>query len=99
MIAVLRKTPWIIALIIIGALVLIALPFYEKYFAVHPIIPIFYFKNATIILSCLLIATDSVGFNATHTYLYAWSVVAHNLSPTVASFYVYVNGGMYSLPS
>lgn len=54
----------------------------------------FYFKNATIVLSCLLIATDSIGFSASHTYLYAWAVVAHNMTPTVASFYVYVNGVM-----
>ncbi|RDW82869.1 hypothetical protein BP6252_03981 [Coleophoma cylindrospora] len=88
------KTPWVIALIIVGALILIALPFYEKRVAVHPIIPTFYLKNATIVLSCLLIATDSVGFSATHTYLFAWASVAHNMTPTVDSFYVYVNGVM-----
>lgn len=82
-------------LIIVGALVLVGLVFYENLFAVHPITPIFYFKNTTIVLSCLLIATDSAGFSATHTYLYAWGVVAHNMTATVASFYVYVNGGMY----
>lgn len=88
------KTPWVIALILVGAIILVCLPFYEKHFAVNPITPMFYFKNATIVLSCLLIATDSIGFSATHTYLYAWGTITHNLTPTVASFYVYVNGVM-----
>jgi hypothetical protein len=87
-------TPWVIVLIVIGAIILVGLPFYEKHYAVHPITPMFYFKNATIVLSCLLIATDSIGFSATHTYLYAWGVVAHDFTPTIASFYVYVNGVM-----
>lgn len=34
------KTPWIAALIAVGGVLLIALPFYEKYVAVHPIIPL-----------------------------------------------------------
>lgn len=91
------KTPWIIALIIVGALLLICLPYYETYYSRHPIIPMFYLKNATIILSCLLVMTDSIGFTATHTYLYAWGTVAHNFDATVATYYVYTNGVIQSL--
>lgn len=86
------KTPWVIALIIIGALLLIALPFYEKHYARYPVLPMWYLKNMTILMSCLLVATDSIGFSATHTYLYAWGTVAHNLDATVATYYVYING-------
>lgn len=88
------RTPWIIALIIIGVLLLACLPVYENKWATHPVLPLFYFKNATIVLSCLLIATDSIGFSATHTYLYAWATVSHNLEAEVATFLVYTNGVM-----
>ncbi|EFX01082.1 siderochrome-iron transporter [Grosmannia clavigera kw1407] len=91
------RTGWIIALIIIGAFLLICLPYYETYYSRHPIIPMFYLKNATIILSCLLVMTDSIGFSATHTYLYDWGAVAHNFRPTVDTYYVYTNGVIQSL--
>ena len=91
------KTPWIIALIIIGAVLLIGLPYYESYYSRHPIMPMFYLKNSTIILSCLLVLTDSIGFSATHTYLYAWGAVAHDFDPTVDTYYLYTNGVIQSL--
>ncbi|KAL7624129.1 hypothetical protein AAE478_005686 [Parahypoxylon ruwenzoriense] len=81
------RTPWIIALIVVGVLLLAILPLYEKFYAAHPVVPVFYFKNATIVLSCLLIITDSVGSNVTHTYLYSWGTVAHGLPPRVATYY------------
>jgi predicted MFS family arabinose efflux permease len=86
------RTPYLDALIALGAVFLIALPFYEKYVAKHPLVPIHYFKNLTIVISCLLIATDSLGFSCTHTYLYSWVVVTHDFSARNATFYLYTNG-------
>ncbi|KAI0477094.1 siderochrome-iron transporter [Xylariaceae sp. FL0804] len=88
------STPWIIALIAVGLLLLACLPLYELRVARHPVLPFFYLRDATIVVSCLLIATDSVGFSATHTYLYAWSSVSHDLGAEVATFLTYVNGVM-----
>jgi MFS family permease len=86
------RTPWIDVLIALGGVLLIALPFYEKFVAKHPIIPVYYFKNMSIVTSILLIATDTMGFSCSHTYLYTWSVVAHNFSARSATFYIYTNG-------
>ncbi|KAG0645909.1 MFS siderochrome iron transporter C [Hyphodiscus hymeniophilus] len=86
------RTPYLDALIALGIVCLIALPFYERFVAKHPLVPIHYFKNLTIVTSCLLIATDSLGFSCTHTYLYAWVTVAHNYSIRNATFYIFTNG-------
>jgi MFS family permease len=83
------NTPWIISLIIIGFLVLLALPVYEKFVAENPMVPVVYFKNATIVFSMLLIATDSLGYSCTHTYLYAWARVSYNMSARDATFFMY----------
>ncbi|KAK6065035.1 Siderophore iron transporter 3-like protein 1 [Seiridium cupressi] len=91
------RTPWIIALLVVGVILLVCLPLYERRMALYPIVPVSYFKNSTITLSCLLIALDSVGFSATHTYLYAWSTVSYNLDTRTATFLVYTNGVMQCL--
>ncbi|KAK9413176.1 putative Siderochrome-iron transporter [Seiridium unicorne] len=91
------RTPWIIALLVVGVILLVCLPLYEKRMALYPLVPVSYFKNSTITLSCLLIALDSVGFSATHTYLYAWSTVSYNLDTRTATFLVYTNGVMQCL--
>jgi len=91
------STPWIIALIVLGVLFLIALPFYESLVAVHPVVPVHYFKNPTIVISFILIAFDSVGFACTHTYIYTWVVISHDYSPRDATFYLYTNGVMQCL--
>ncbi|KAE9406915.1 MFS general substrate transporter [Gymnopus androsaceus JB14] len=80
------------AIMAVGAVLLAALAPYEKYVAKNPVVPIRYFGNMTILGSCLLASFDSLGFSATHTYLYAWSIVAHNYSYRDATFLVYVNG-------
>lgn len=86
------STPWVIVLVVLGVLILVALPFYEKHYASNPIVPMFYLKSSTIVLCCLLLALDSAAFTATHTYLYAWSIVVHDMSPVIANFYIYTNG-------
>jgi len=84
------RTPWNIALMVAGFLILLVLPVYEKLAAVNPMLPTFYFKNATIMLSMLITAVDSLGHSATHTYLYAWATVSHNMSARDATFLTYV---------
>ncbi|KAL2205188.1 siderochrome-iron transporter [Sarocladium strictum] len=86
------NTPYIIALIVVGALFLIALPFYEAFVAENPIVPPSYFKNVTISLCMLLIALDAAGFSCTHTYLFTWATVARNFGTRDATFFIYTNG-------
>lgn len=88
------RTPWILVLVILGILAVIALYPYEKYYARHPVVPVEYFRNSSVVLSILVGSIDTVGFSATHTYLYPWSMVAHNLSPRDAQFLTYTNGIM-----
>ncbi|KAL5342132.1 major facilitator superfamily domain-containing protein [Aspergillus crustosus] len=86
------STPWVVALIILGGLVLISLVPYEKYFARHPVVPVRYFKTLSVVISVLLGCIDNIGYGATHTYLFVWSMVSHNFSPRDAQFLVYTNG-------
>ncbi|KAF3055116.1 Siderophore iron transporter mirC [Daldinia childiae] len=86
------KAPWVDALIVLGTVLLIALPFYERYFAEHPVVPPRYFTSRTITLCCILIAMDNIGFSATHTYIYAWVTVARGLDARDATFFTYTNG-------
>ena len=90
-------TGWIIALLILGVALVIALPFYESYVAKNPIVPIWYLENLTITISLLLIATDSLGFSCTHTYFYTWAVVARDLPIHTATFLNLSNGIMQCL--
>ncbi|KAI1746677.1 MFS general substrate transporter [Xylaria castorea] len=86
------NNPWVISLIILGFVILLVLPVYEKFVAGNPMVPVFYFQNATIVFSILLISTDSLSYFCTHTYLYAWAVVSHNLSARDATFFNFTNG-------
>ncbi|TRM65710.1 major facilitator superfamily domain-containing protein [Schizophyllum amplum] len=79
------STAYLDALIGVGAVLLIALVPYERFYAKHPIVPLRYFGNMTIVMSCLLSAFDSIG-------LYAWCIVAHDYSVRNATFLVYLNG-------
>jgi MFS family permease len=86
------STPWLDAMLALGIVFLIALPIYEKFVAKNPVLPIHYFKNLTIMMAALLIATDSLGFSCTHTYIYSWAVIARDFTPRIATFYIYTNG-------
>ncbi|OLN88187.1 Siderophore iron transporter 3-like protein 1 [Colletotrichum chlorophyti] len=88
------RTPYIIALIVVGVFVLIALPVYEKFAAKNPIMPTRYFRNRTIDLCLILVASDSIGFSCTHTYLYSWSTIARGFTARDATFFQYTNGVM-----
>ncbi|KAJ5183409.1 siderochrome-iron transporter [Penicillium capsulatum] len=91
------RTPYLDALLVIGALMLMAFPIYEHKVSRHPFMPPSYFRNPTISLCLFLIATDSLGFSCTHTYLYTWATVARNLSARDATFYNATNGVMQCL--
>lgn len=86
------KTPWIAAMIAVGGVLLIALPFYEKYMAVHPIMPLHWFNNRTINLTLACQIIDSLAFRITHVYLYTWAVIGHNYSVRDATFLNMTNG-------
>jgi len=86
------RTPWIDVLLALGCVFLIAFPFYEKYFAKHPLVPVHYFKNLSIVTAILLITTDSLGFGCSHAYIYAWVTVTHDFTARNATFFVYTNG-------
>ncbi|KAK6063410.1 ENB1 protein [Seiridium cupressi] len=91
------STPYLIALIVLGGVLLITLPFYEKFFARYPIIPPQYFLNRTILVCLILIAVDSLGFSCTHTYLYTWVTVSKGFEARDATFFTYTNGVMQCL--
>ncbi|KAF4160187.1 hypothetical protein CNMCM6936_005229 [Aspergillus lentulus] len=91
------KTPWIDALIVLGAVSLACLYPYEKYIAKHPVIPVQYFHALSVLVPVALACIDNIGFGTTHTYLYAWSMVSHNLSPRTAQFLTWTSGVMQAL--
>ncbi|KAI6833607.1 hypothetical protein KC332_g4936 [Hortaea werneckii] len=85
-------TGWIIALIVVGFCILIGLLFYERFVAKHPVLPARYLQNVSIVLCCLLAFFDTLGFQATHTYFYTWTVMVQNMSARDATFLNYTNG-------
>ncbi|RHZ51664.1 putative siderochrome-iron transporter [Aspergillus thermomutatus] len=91
------KTPWIDALIVLGAVFLACLYPYEKYIAKHPVIPVRYFHTLSVLVPVALACVDNIGFGTTHTYLYAWSMVSHNFSPRNAQFLSWTSGVMQAL--
>ncbi|GES58260.1 siderochrome-iron transporter [Aspergillus terreus] len=91
------RTPWVDLLIALGAATLLALYPYEKYAARHPVLPVRYFRTLSVVVAVALAAIDNIGFGATHTYLYVWSIVAHGFSPRDAQFLNYANGVMQAL--
>ncbi|KAL2867642.1 putative siderochrome-iron transporter [Aspergillus lucknowensis] len=86
------STPWVDALIVLGGLVLISLAPYEKYVSRYPVVPVRYFRTLSVVLPFLLGCIDNIGYGATHTYLFVWSMVSHNFSPRDAQFLTYTNG-------
>lgn len=86
------RTPWVGGLLAAGTALLVALPFYEHRVARHPVVPPRYFASRTVVLCLVLMALDSIGFSATHTYIYAWATVAKGLGARDATFFTFVNG-------
>ncbi|KAH1344071.1 hypothetical protein KXV68_002167 [Aspergillus fumigatus] len=91
------KTPWIDALIVLGAVLLACLYPYEKYIAGNPVFPVRYFHTLSVLVPVALACIDNIGFGTTHTYLYAWSMVSHNFSPRNAQFLSWTSGVIQAL--
>ncbi|PYH97613.1 siderochrome-iron transporter [Aspergillus ellipticus CBS 707.79] len=91
------KTPWVDALIAVGVVILACLYPYEKYIARHPVVPVRYFWNMSVVIPVILVCVDNISFGATHTYLYVWSEVSHDFSARNAQFLYYTNGVMQAL--
>jgi hypothetical protein len=70
---------------------------YERYVARNPVVPVRYFQTLPIVFAFLIACIDNIGFGATHTYLYAWSTVAHDFSARDALYLAYTNGVMQCL--
>ncbi|KAL3422603.1 ENB1 protein [Phlyctema vagabunda] len=86
------RTPYIDVLIALGGVALIVLVPYERYVATHPILPVRYFQNASIVCACSLAFVDAIGFSSTHTYMYSWATIAKNYNARDATFLIYTNG-------
>ncbi|KAI1380511.1 MFS general substrate transporter [Hypoxylon crocopeplum] len=85
------KTPWVIACLVVGALCLVALPFYERFVAKHPFMPTRYLKDLNITMALLLYATDGLALGVTHSYFYTWCIIARGYSIRNAVFITAIN--------
>ncbi|KAJ9143813.1 Siderochrome-iron transporter [Pleurostoma richardsiae] len=74
------RTGWLIACLVVGAVFLLLLPFYERFVAKHPILPSRYFKDLTITIALLVYSFDGTAAAVTHSYFYEWLIVARGLS-------------------
>ncbi|CAK7270489.1 hypothetical protein SEPCBS119000_004117 [Sporothrix epigloea] len=86
------RTPWVIALIVVGAVsLLIVFPAYEHAVAAHPIFPLRYARHRAIGLAFLLYFTDYMAAAVSHGYLYNWAIIAQNLTVVQATDLSYIN--------
>lgn len=87
------RTPWIIALFVLGGLgAVVALPLYEARVAAHPFFPSRYLRSRAIVLAFLLYFFDYMAAAASHSYLYQWALIAHGMSVLQATYLGYLNG-------
>ncbi|CAK7233113.1 hypothetical protein SEUCBS140593_008493 [Sporothrix eucalyptigena] len=87
------RTPWVIALIVIGGIgLLVGFPLYEHFVATHPIFPLRYVRHRAIGLAFLLYFTDYMAASVSHGYLYNWAIIAQNLTIVQATDLSYING-------
>lgn len=63
------RTSWIDALVALGVVALIALYPYERYITKHPVVPVRYFTNLSIVVSLAIGTLDNMSFGITRTYL------------------------------
>ena len=84
--------PWVPTLIVIGAVFLLALVYHEARIATKPVIPPRFIKNVSLILAFLIGLLDAFAYSITHTYLYAWATVVHELNARDATFLTYTAG-------
>lgn len=67
------RTPWIIALFVLGPIGLLGvLPYYESRVAAHPFFPGRYIKHRAICLAFIVYFLDWMAASASHSYLYKY---------------------------
>ncbi|CAK7235035.1 hypothetical protein SCUCBS95973_009134 [Sporothrix curviconia] len=91
------RTNWVIACLVVGGVLLVVLPCYERFVAKHPILPIRYFKNLTIMMALAMYTLDGVALGVTHSYFYTWLIVARGYAVRNALFIYDANRAMQFL--
>lgn len=86
------RTPWVPALMVLGGVFLAALVYYEGRVATKPVIPPRFVKNISLVLAFLIGLLDAFAYSVTHTYMYAWATVVHEMSARDATFLTYTAG-------
>lgn len=91
------STPWVPAVMTVGALLLIALVIYEYRVALHPLVPVGFLLNISLVLAWTVGLLDAFAFSVTHTYMYTWATVVHSYSARDATFLTFTAGCMQVL--
>lgn len=91
------QTPWVPAVMVVGAVFLALLLVYEGRFAAHPLIPLRFLRNISLVLAWIIGLMDAFAFSVTHTYMYAWATVVHAYGARDATFLTYTAGCMQVL--
>ncbi|KAJ8115506.1 hypothetical protein OPT61_g2873 [Boeremia exigua] len=80
------KTPYIIAMIVLGILLFPTFGLYEKYVAPVPFLPWKYLKERTIVGSCLLYGVMFLSVMCWNNYYYSYLLVVHRASVLHAGY-------------
>ena len=91
------QTNWVIACLVVGGVLLLILPFYERFVAKYPLLPIRYFKNLTIMMALAMYSMDGLALGVTHSYFYTWLIVARGYIVRNALFVYDANRAMQFL--
>lgn len=86
------RSAWVAASILIGSALLVSLFPYEALVARHPVLPMAYFRSRAIVVAFLVCSIDACGYHVTHTYLFPWSIAAHNFSARSALYLTHISG-------
>ncbi|KXT07738.1 hypothetical protein AC579_4707 [Pseudocercospora musae] len=77
---------WIIISMILGIVVLAGVVPYERYMALHPVVPVHYLSNRAIAASLSIGICDSMSFAVTHVYLFPWAIASHGFNAQSALY-------------
>ncbi|PVH81078.1 MFS general substrate transporter [Cadophora sp. DSE1049] len=88
------KTSWVIALIVLGGVLLLALPVYEKFIPAQPFVPWSWLTHKSIGLAFLLYFSDYMAAAASHNFIYNWALIAHNFTIVQAVNLSYISSVM-----
>ncbi|AOW02244.1 YALI0C02541p [Yarrowia lipolytica CLIB122] len=77
--------PHVLSMIIIGPILLILFPIWEKLYPKYPFLPFSALKDRTLITGCIIVALYSLAYYIYAPYYTAWLLVCKNLSVTAAT--------------